>query len=435
MFKKFFIFALLLNLFNSSLFAQPGNPCDPASVTAAQNELILEGFDCLVGAGPFACVQDVFDFALATCPPSIDTSGNCDPIVVAQIQNDLIAQGLDCLVGAGPFACIEDVLNYVFANCDSTYNPCDPVVVAQVQNQLIGEGFDCLIGAGPFACEGDVYAYVFENCPNDTTSGGPCDPISVAQLQNDLITEGFQCLVGAGPFACQQDVIDFALANCLPNNDDCDPVAVQQAIDELVAEGYDCLIGAGPFTCVHEAVCYAWDNCPLAGDTLSLSPCFENIPQGIITFQQFLTYLAACDPTLVEGIPACWLIAPAFNTDEEFLEWVTVNCGFEPLMSNGNPAVNGYFNSQLASSTNDLNNAFEVSVAPNPATAEVNIRMNTGQISRIDLIDLNGRLVLTNNSVSGNQTAVNLAGIPSGIYMLRVFNTENAVMTTRVIKQ
>jgi hypothetical protein len=435
MFKQFFIFALLLNLFNSSLFAQPGNPCDPASVTAAQNELILEGFDCLVGAGPFACVQDVFDFALATCPPSIDTSGNCDPAVVAFYQNDLIAQGAICLIGAGPFECLDDLFAFLVTNCDTTYNPCDPVVVAQVQNQLIGEGFDCLIGAGPFACEADVYAFVFENCPGDTTGGNPCDPVSVAQLQNELIAEGFECLVDAGPFACQQDVIDFALANCLPNYDDCDSLAVQNAIGDLIAEGYDCLSSAGPFTCVHEVIGYALDNCPLESDSTIWSPCFENIPPTVITFQQFLNYLAACDANLVVDVPACWFTAPAFNTDEEFLEWITVNCGFEPLMNNNNTAVNGYFNRQLASGTSNLNNAFEVSVAPNPATTEVNIRMNTGEISRIDLIDLNGRLVLTNNSVSGNQTAVNLAGIPSGIYMLRVFNTENAVMTTRVIKQ
>ena len=435
MIKRLFIFVLLLNLINSSLSAQSGDPCDPATVAAVQTELLLEGFDCLQGAGPFDCVEDVFDYALATCPPVIDTSGNCDPVIVALIQNDLISQGLECLVNAGPFECLDDLFAYVITNCDSTANPCDPVLVAQLQDELIAEGFDCLVGAGPFECQGDVYDYVIENCPNDTISHNPCDSFWVNQLQNDLIAEGFDCLVGAGPFACEQDVIDYALENCLPNHDDCDSLAVQQAIDDLVAEGYDCLIGAGPFTCVHEVVCYAWDNCPLETDTFNLSPCFENIPANITTFQQFLIYLAACDSSLVEGIPTCFFIAPVFDTDEEFIEWITVNCGFDSLMSNENAAVRGYFSGQSLLSTNNLNNTFEMSVAPNPATSEMRVTMQNGLISRIELIDMNGRPVLTNNSISNNQTVLNLSGIPSGIYILRVVNSENAVATTRVVKQ
>lgn len=435
MLKKLFIFGLLLNLFNSSLSAQSGGPCDPASVASAQTELILEGFDCLVGAGPFTCVEDVFDFALENCPPAIDTSGNCDSAVVAYYQNDLINQGLVCLVGAGPFECLDDLFAFVVENCDSTYNPCDPILVAQLQNELIAEGFDCLVGAGPFDCQGDVYAYVFENCPNDSTSNNPCDSVLVVQLQNELIAEGFNCLIGAGPFACQQDVVDYGLANCLPNYDDCDSLAVLQAIDDLLAEGYDCLIGAGPFTCVHEVVCYAWDNCPFEGDTFNLSSCFENIPVTLTTFQQFLAFLAACDSVLVEDVPTCWLIAPMFDTDEEFLEWITINCGFDDLMSSGNTAVNSYFISQALSSTKNLNNTFEMSIAPNPATTEMNVRMKNGQIGRIELIDINGRVMLTQSNVSANQTVVSLTGIPAGIYMLRLFNTENAVVTTRVVKQ
>jgi hypothetical protein len=385
----------------------------------------------------------VVDYAFANCPLPVDTvnvGGPCDSASVAQVQADLIAQGFDCLIGAGPFACAGDVFQYAFDNCppsiDTSGNPCDPIVVAQCQNDLIAQGFDCLVGAGPFDCLDELLNYAFINCPpNDTTWNNPCDPFLVEQTQNDLIAQGFDCLVGAGPFTCVNEVFDYAFANCPPSNDDCDPAAVQQAIDDLLSQGYDCLQGAGPFTCVHEVVCYALDNCPQAIDTVGLPPCLQNIPQNITTFQQFLGYLVNCDSTFVQGIPACWFTAPIFATDDEFIAWITTNCGFDSLMNTGNAAVQGYFGGQSVSGTKNLNSAFEMSVAPNPANSLFYVTLKNSQISRLEIIDVNGSLVLAQNNIADNQTAVNISALPSGLYMLRVFNTEQAVVTTRVVKQ
>ncbi len=422
-----------------------GSPCDPLTVAAFTDDMIAQGFECLVGAGPFACVDDVVDYAFENCVFPGDTIGGdpCDPAVVAQCQNDLITQGFDCLVGAGPFECLDNLFEYALTNCpqDSTGwgNPCDSNYVYQVQNELIAEGFDCLVGAGPFVCVDEVFNYAFTNCPQDSTGwGNPCDSASVNQLQNDFIAQGFDCLVGAGPFACTDDVVNFLFENCPPTIDttgDCDPVAVEQAIADLLAEGYTCLDGAGPFTCVHEVVCYALDNCPLPYDTTGIPPCLINIPPSVTTFQQFINYLVACDSVWVADIPACWFTAPTFATDEEFIEWITINCGFDSLMNNGNEAAKNYFGTQSVSGTNDVKVAFDVQISPNPANEVVNIRLKEGEISRIELFDINGRAVLVQNNVANPQANVNLSGVAAGMYMVRVYNAENGVVTSRIVKQ
>ncbi len=549
MVKRILFFALLMVLSLTQASAQPGDPCDPATVNQLQADLIAQGFDCLQGAGPFACIDDVFNYAFEHCPPTIDTSGNqCDPVVVAQVQSDLITQGFECLINAGPFACVDDVVNYALENCANTPggggDPCDSVFVGQTQADLIAQGFDCLIGAGPFACVDEVFNYAFENCVPpidsnycdsnmvwqlqadmiaqgfdcligagpftcvdevydyafnncspaiDTTGGDPCDSLVVGQCQNDLIAQGFDCLVGAGPFNCLDDlftyafencpppvdssacdsnlvaqvqndlilqgfdclinagpfycveeVLEFAFDNCAPPIDttggnDCDSTAVQQTLDDMIAQGYDCLVGAGPFYCVHEVVCYAFDHCPQYVDTnvVVLPVCLQNIPASVVTFQQLLQYMATnCDSLTVAGIPACWLTAPLFQTDDEFIQWITANCTPDSLFS-GNMAdvTNLYFSAQGSVGVNQPEPAFEMQISPNPTTAIITVSMKEGDISRVELYDVTGRQCMLQDNIAASKTVLNLAHVPAGIYLARVQNSEGAVVTRRIVKE
>ena len=106
MFKNLlFTLLVLLSAGMSTVQAQPGNPCDPNVVAQLTQDLIDDGFNCLVGAGPFACVDDVLNYAFDHCPPPVDTTfGNpCDSAHVNQLVAELIGGGFDCLEGAGPF--------------------------------------------------------------------------------------------------------------------------------------------------------------------------------------------------------------------------------------------------------------------------------------------------------------------------------------------
>ena len=430
-----------------------GSPCDPEVVAQLQADLVELGYTCLANAGPFQCVDDVYDYASINCPVNVDTSWHtlCDPIVVAQAQSDLIAQGYDCLANAGPFQCVGDVVDFALANCplpiDTTWdNPCDSAIVAQTQYELFLQGYTCLENAGPFQCVYDVIDYALANCPviGDTTCNNPCYPAAGAQPEPDLIAQGYDCLIGAGPFQCVDEVFNFVFINCAPpidttGGDPCTPAAVQQTIQDLLAQGYDCVANAGPFQCVHEVVCYAMNNCPQDIDTVvyDIPECVLNVPADIVTFQQFLQYIIAnCDSTFIATIPACWLAAPAFSTDEEFLAWITENCELDSLVSgNAGMMANRFFSSQGSVSTREPNTQLDMLVSPNPTTSILNIALKESAISRIELFDVDGRRRMMQESNSGNQTTIQLGQLPAGMYMLRVQDDKNGVATRRIVKE
>ncbi len=372
---------------------------------------------------------------------------NCDPIVVNQAVQDFISQGFDCLEGAGPFACVGDAVDYIFANCppveDTTSNPCDPAVVNQLIDELIVSGFECLDGAGPFACVDDVFNYAFANCPfvGDTT--GNCDSLIVNQLKAELIAYGFDCLEGAGPFACTDELLEFAFENCpidTTTGFDCDTASVNQAIADLIAQGYDCLEGAGPFACVHDVLCYALEICPLSTDTTwgELPVCFLNIPDSVNTFQEFLQYIAAnCDSTVVVDIPACWLSAPTFATDEEFFAWIFENCPNTDslLINEENRLMQSYFSPTTTRVKNVVGGLTGILITPNPTSTDVEIRLAEGQIGRVELMDLTGRQVFIQQYDGVSRVQINLDKMPAGVYMARIADAQGRVATMKVVKQ
>lgn len=430
-----------------------GNPCDSALVNQLVAELIGGGFECLEGAGPFTCVDQVFEYAFENCPPPIDTTCNpCDSAAVSQLIQCLIAEGFECLEGAGPFPCVDNVFDYVFENCpppiDTTFDdPCDSLVVDQFVQDLIAGGFTCLDGAGPFACVDAVLEYAFENCPFpvDTTGWDPCDSVLVGQVIADLILQGFACLDGAGPFECVDEVFDYAFENCpVPvdtfGGDLCTPAAVADATADLIAQGYTCLVGAGPFDCVHDVLCYALENCPQPMDTtvVPIPACLLNIPTTVTTFQQFIQYAAAnCDSTVLDGIPACWLTAPALPTDEAFFEWIFENCpGTGNLViGSENPLMQAFFTGATTAVRNDAHILTGLSATPNPANADVEIRLANGQINRVELFDLAGQKVFAQESVGQSRVRIDLGHLPAGVYMARVVDAAQRIGTQRIVKQ
>ena len=377
--------------------------------------------------------------------------GPCDPQVVDQLVQELIAQGSDCLGNAGPFTCVNEVFDYAFANCppviDTTwYDPCQADQVDQLVQDLISQGFDCLNDAGPFACVNDVFDFAFVNCPPviDTTGYDPCQADQVDQLVQDLISQGFDCLNDAGPFACVNDVFDYAFENCAPPIDttggnDCDPAAVAAVTSDLIAQGYTCLEGAGPFSCVHDVVCYAFDNCPQPLDTFNveLPACLLEIPSDIVTFQQFIAYIADnCGSDVTSGIPSCWLTAPAFDTDEEFFAWILENCeGVDSLVSQSdNALVRAFYTGSTLASRNP-NQISGVTVSPNPTSGATEIRLNDGNVSRFELFEASGRLVMKLDNVANNRVQVDMSNLPSGIYQARIFDEANRLAIRKLVKQ
>lgn len=78
------------------------------------------------------------------------------------------------------------------------------------------------------------------------------------------------------------------------------------------------------------------------------------------------------------------------------------------------------------------NENFEVS--PNPFDTVINIKSDTSKIREVQLLDLAGRLILTNKVNNTQEQSVNTVNITSGVYMLKII-TDNGEKTVKVIKK
>jgi len=76
----------------------------------------------------------------------------------------------------------------------------------------------------------------------------------------------------------------------------------------------------------------------------------------------------------------------------------------------------------------------QVFVYPNPVTNVLNINISNSQdnSTRAKLFDANGRLIYSNNMISGTNT-INTASLPKGIYLLQLINTTE-VQNLKIIK-
>lgn len=331
------------------------------------------------------------------------------------------------------------------------FDPCDPMIVADLQTMLISEGYDCLEGAGPFICVEEVIGYVQENCPGviDTTGtgGNNCDPVVVADLQAQMIADGFDCLVGAGPFACVEEVFAYADANCFPidtsGSNNCDPAEVDAFQEQMIADGFDCLVGAGPFTCFEDVVNYADANCPIIivvdSTDIELPLCLQNIPAEVVSLQQFFQYAAAnCDSIY---IPECFLTAPTFATDEEFVAWLNENCtddfgGFASGEESQLLALYNAAGSNSVLSTKAVNQLTGVSINPNPATTAFVVRISGKEnISRVDMLNYSGQTVFTSVNPGNSSVTIPVAQLPQGIYLIKVQNESGQLSIQKGIKQ
>lgn len=101
-------------------------------------------------------------------------------------------------------------------------------------------------------------------------------------------------------------------------------------------------------------------------------------------------------------------------------------------------AANRYLNFTdltLATTSNELvNNRFYV--YPNPVTSVLHITNldQTQTISRLEIVSLQGRLLLEQNSLDTNTTHVDIATLPQGMYFCKI-TSNNKAQTIKFLKQ
>ena len=74
------------------------------------------------------------------------------------------------------------------------------------------------------------------------------------------------------------------------------------------------------------------------------------------------------------------------------------------------------------------------SVYPNPSSDVINISLNKGQLLKIELFSMTGRLIFKKDLNSKTYT-LNIGDYPSGVYLVRVFNQNNDIVNTKIFKK
>jgi hypothetical protein len=72
-------------------------------------------------------------------------------------------------------------------------------------------------------------------------------------------------------------------------------------------------------------------------------------------------------------------------------------------------------------------------VYPNPNTGLFTIELNNGSVKTIEVMDLTGRIVLTNTS-SNDKIDFNISNLANGVYYVRV-QSNNSVEVIKIVKQ
>jgi len=98
-------------------------------------------------------------------------------------------------------------------------------------------------------------------------------------------------------------------------------------------------------------------------------------------------------------------------------------------------SVNGCTDSTICETISsvglDVNHVVELNTYPNPVQNELNIILNDKEITKMDILDLSGKVVL---SIYNTVNSINVSDLNQGVYILKVY-TQTAVSNTRFVKQ
>lgn len=74
------------------------------------------------------------------------------------------------------------------------------------------------------------------------------------------------------------------------------------------------------------------------------------------------------------------------------------------------------------------------SVYPNPSSDVIKISLDRGHISKIELYSIKGRL-LYKEDLNSQAHSLSIGNYPSGVYLVRVFNQNNDILNTKILKE
>ncbi len=127
----------------------------------------------------------------------------------------------------------------------------------------------------------------------------------------------------------------------------------------------------------------------------------------------------------------------------------TYNVRIRPILSNGTTGQYGAVQcvqignapAGMALNEDETDNSvliveeLEVSIFPNPADNNITIENESGEISRIDIVNTLGQQVYSQKYLNNTRVSIDVAEWPQGIYLVTITTSENKTAVTRLIKQ
>ncbi len=102
--------------------------------------------------------------------------------------------------------------------------------------------------------------------------------------------------------------------------------------------------------------------------------------------------------------------------------------GVYPLLPSGNILVSdmqsGLFVFALNENTSKINEEIEYQIFPNPFNSQLNIKCKSNQTTKIEIFDIYGKSILTENTISVDNI-LTLEQLKPGIYSIRIQNSTN----------
>ncbi|MFG6687087.1 pectinesterase family protein [Mariniflexile sp. HNIBRBA6329] len=322
---------------------------------------------------------------------------------------------------------IHGTVDYIFGDGDIFFNDC----LMYMENRASGGG-----GIVTAAATSSDWGYVFSNCTIDGDAqqngiyglGRPWNNAPKVVYINTTMN----ILPTAGAWGDPMNVVPFRFAE----------------YNSLSSSGIEVDLSQRRTDYTKDATSVTLD--PTLDESEAAQYTIENVLGGSDTWQPTLATEQAPAPVIsISGSTLTWddsnyVLGWAVFKDNVFQDFVTSNSYAIPGGTSTGVytvrAANAMGGLGISSNQVDIslgvneNNLLGVKVYPNPVlNNEVFVSMPTVSLNTtMSLFGLDGRLIMK-ESIKSNKTTINMSGIPSGVYLLKV-DSEKGTQVSKIIK-
>jgi hypothetical protein len=409
------------NTATSTIAGGAANGCDSIVTLDLTINNAATGTDVQTACGSYTWIDGI-DYSssnnTATSTIAGGAANGCDSIVTLDLTINNAATGVDVQTACGSYTWIDGI-DYSSSNNTATStiaggaaNGCDSIVTLDLTINNAATGTDVQTACGSYTWIDGIDYSSSNNTATSSIAGGAangCDSIVTLDLTINNAATGTDVQTACGSYTWI-DGIDYSSSNNTATStiaggaaNGCDSiVTLDLTINPLNDAGVDDSITV----CMNE---------PIDFDTLS----------SLGTAGTWLDFTN----TPVSGVVTLSSIAGAY--EYRYIVYTSNNC--VPDTANYTIIIDGGCD-YLGVNTESM---IGVSVYPNPASSILTIQNSSNTTAlKVEMLDMNGRVVLVENDVFKNSSKANLVihHLNKGIYTLRIYD-ESSQKTFKIVKQ